>query len=55
VSGEIKHVTSAVTVTATFGLDASGNPTACPGAGHYYLEIVWTGPRGNSLTAILPY
>jgi hypothetical protein len=55
VSGEIKHVTSAVTVTATFGLDASGNPTVCPGAGHYYFEIVWTGPRGNSITAILPY
>lgn len=55
VSGEIKHVTSSVTATATFGLDASGNPTGCPGTGHYYFEITWTGPRGNSLTAILPY
>jgi hypothetical protein len=55
VSGEIKHVTPNVTANATFGLDASGNPTSCPGSGHYYLKVVWTGSGGNSLTVIVPY
>ena len=55
VSGEIKHQTQALTATATFGLDASGNPTSCPGSGHYYFKVVWTGPGGNSLTIIMPY
>ncbi|HMG66536.1 MAG TPA: hypothetical protein VK588_02585 [Chitinophagaceae bacterium] len=55
VSGEVKHVTPNVTATATFGLDATGVPTACPGSGHYYLKVVWTGPGGTSLTVILPY
>jgi hypothetical protein len=41
--------------TITFGLDASGNPTTCPGTGSYYMEIVWTGANGRSLPIILPY
>jgi len=55
VSGEIKHVTPAVTLTTTFGLDASGNATSCPGTGHYYFEAVWTGAGGKSFTVIMPY
>jgi hypothetical protein len=55
VSGEVKHTTPQVTATATFGLDASGLPTSCPGSGHYYYKVVWTGVNGNSLTVILPY
>jgi hypothetical protein len=55
VSGKIKHVTPLVTATATFGLDAAGNPTSCPGAGNYYLKAVWTGVNGNSISIILPY
>ncbi len=56
VSGQIKHVTPLVTATATFGLDASGSPTSCPGTnGHYYFKVIWTGPGGNSLTVIMPY
>jgi hypothetical protein len=55
VSGEIKHVTPLVTATATFGLDATGSPTSCPGSGHYYFKVVWTGVNGNSLTVIMPY
>lgn len=55
VSGEVKHVTPNVTATATFGLDATGVPTSCPGNGHYYLKVIWTGPGGTSLTVILPY
>ncbi len=55
VSGEVKHVTPLVTATATFGLDATGAPTSCPGTGHYYFKVVWTGNGGNSLTVIMPY
>jgi hypothetical protein len=54
-SGQVKHTTTNVTVTATFGLDASGNPTSCPGTGNYYVKLTWTGPNGNTLTTILPY
>jgi hypothetical protein len=56
VSGKIMHTAPAITATATFGLDATGNPTTCPGlTGHYYFQLVWTGIGGNSHTLILPY
>jgi hypothetical protein len=55
VSGKVEHKLPLVTAVATFGLDASGNPTSCPGAGHYYFEVVWTGTAGNTHTIILPY
>lgn len=53
-SGEIKHEGFATSVV-TFGLDSAGNPTTCPGTGHYYLKITWTGPGGNSSSVIHPY
>ncbi|MGZ8545500.1 MAG: hypothetical protein ACXWV0_09400, partial [Flavisolibacter sp.] len=53
-SGEIKHQGFA-TSTVTFGLDASGNPTSCPGSGNYYYKLVWNGPNGGSHQAINPY
>lgn len=53
-SGEIKHQGFA-TSTVTFGLNASGAPTTCPGTGLYYYKLVWTGPNGGSISAILPY
>lgn len=55
VSGEVVNTRPNVTSTATFGLDASGNPTSCPGSGHYYMKIVWVGSGGTSHTAIIPY
>jgi hypothetical protein len=55
ISGEVKHITPLVTATVTFGLNADGNPTSCPGTGHYYFKVVWTGSNGNSLTLIMPY
>ena len=55
VSGEVQHVTPAVTLVTTFGLDATGNPTACPGTGSYYFKAVWTGSGGKSITIIMPY
>lgn len=55
VSGKVSHATTLFNATVTFGLDASGNPTGCPGAGSYYLKIAWTGPSGIPRTVILPY
>jgi hypothetical protein len=34
-SGKVTHTTNLFNASATFGLDASGNPTTCPGAGYY--------------------
>ncbi len=53
-TGEIKHKISSATATATFGLDADGNPVSCP-SGNYYYKLVWVGPNGNSLTAMVAY
>jgi hypothetical protein len=41
--------------TITYGLDATGNATTCPGSGSYYMEIIWTGPNGRTYPIILPY
>jgi hypothetical protein len=42
--------------TITYGLDATGLATSCPGSGNYYLEATWTFPNGKSTTPIiLPY
>lgn len=53
-AGEIKHEGFA-TAMATFGLNASGQPTTCPGTGNYYYRLAYTGPLGNSVSVILPY
>jgi len=54
-SGQVVHTRPADTSTVTFGLDATGNPTSCPGTGSYYMKIVWVGSGGLSHTVILPY
>lgn len=54
--GEITHKTEVFSVTATFGLDASGTPTTCPGTGKYYYKLGWTrNTNGNTFTLLLPY
>lgn len=53
-AGEVTH-SGFGTATATFGLDATGNPTSCPGTGHYYFKLSWTGPNGTTASTILPY
>ncbi len=55
VSGKVVHKTNRFEASATFGLDATGNPTTCPGTGHYYMKLEWTGAAGNTHTSILPY
>jgi hypothetical protein len=54
VSGQVTHYRADITTTATFGLDATGNATSCPGTGKYYLKLVWA-DNVNSYTVILPY
>mgnify|MGYP006899130240 CR=1 FL=1 len=53
--GWVKHLTQAFTTDVTFGLDAQGNPTSCPGTNSYYMKIVLTAANGNTHTTILPY
>ncbi len=54
-AGHIRHSRLVRTVDVTFGLDANGNPTTCPGLGAYYMKIVWVNAAGNTVTVILPY
>jgi len=51
--GEVKVIRPAVTTDITFGLDATGNPTSCPGDGTYYFKLVWQASK--TYTFILPY
>jgi hypothetical protein len=45
-----------ITSVITYGLDATGNPTTCPGTGYYYAKLVWTNSAtGKSYTFIYPY
>lgn len=55
VSGEVSHQRLSTTAVVTFGLDSAGNPTSCPGLGHYYYKLVYTGANGVVRTYILPY
>lgn len=54
-SGALLHTTPLFSSTATFGLDANGNSTTCPGLGNYFVKIGWTGPAGNTQSVIVPY
>jgi len=54
-SGEVKHNRIASNATVTFGLNANGQPTSCPGLNPFYFKLVWTGPAGITYTAIHPY
>ena len=54
-SGQVKHQRMQSESVVTFGLNAQGNPTTCPGAAPFYFKAVWTGPNGNSITVIHPY
>jgi hypothetical protein len=54
-AGQVEHATALFNTVVTFGLDATGNPTGCPGNNPYYMKIVWTGPAGNPHTIIWPY
>jgi archaellum component FlaF (FlaF/FlaG flagellin family) len=54
-AGAVEHKTSMFNGTATFGLDATGSPTSCPGTDNYYFKMEWTAPGGTSYSRILPY
>jgi len=42
-------------LTVTFGLDANGAATSCPGTGTYYLKADWTDAHGTAHSVIRPY
>jgi hypothetical protein len=55
VSGQNTVITDKGTVVITYGLDANGESTTCPGTGTYYFKLVWTGVNGKTYTIIHPY
>ncbi len=55
VSGQNTVINDLGTSVITYGLDAEGNPTGCPGSGTYYYKLVWTGVNGKTFTIIRPY
>ena len=55
VSGQNTVITDKGTAVITYGLDANGDPTGCPGSGTYYYKLVWTGVNGKTYTIIRPY
>ncbi|HCL83524.1 MAG TPA: hypothetical protein DIC22_06080 [Chitinophagaceae bacterium] len=55
VSGQNTVKSDKGTSVITYGLDAAGEPTGCPGSGTYYFKLVWTGANGNTFTIIRPY
>jgi hypothetical protein len=55
-SGQTETIRTALTLTITYGLDSSGNPTGCPGDGYYYFKAVWVlKASGKTYTYIAPY
>jgi hypothetical protein len=55
VSGQHTVITDKGTAVITYGLDATGEPTGCPGLGNYYFKLVFTGVNGKIYTIIWPY
>ncbi|MEJ0101015.1 MAG: hypothetical protein WDO19_00020 [Bacteroidota bacterium] len=55
VSGAAIHTGAFGVATSTFGLDATGAATSCPGTGSYYFKTVFIGVNSNTYTFILPY
>lgn len=56
VSGVTLHTNPLFTAETTYGLDATGAATGCPGStGTYYFKVVLTGAAGTSKTIIMPY
>jgi hypothetical protein len=55
-SGKIVHTKIARPITVTFGLDAQGNPTTCPGPGNpYYFKAEWTNLQNVTKSVIVRY
>lgn len=54
VSGQTENIRPKITTTITYGLDANGDPTGCPGTGTYYFKAVWV-IDGKTYTYIAPY
>lgn len=55
VSGIAVHTGILGVATTTFGLDATGVATSCPGTGSYYFKTVFVSASNKTYTFILPY
>ena len=44
-----------IKMIVTYGLNADGNPTSCPGTGSYYMKIVINKKDGTQVTKIVAY
>jgi len=55
VSGIAIHTGALGVATTTFGLDATGAVTSCPGTGNYYFKTVFVSVTDKTYTFILPY
>jgi hypothetical protein len=56
VSGQNTVTISKGVAVITYGLDANGDPTGCPGLdASYYFKLVFTGTNGKIYTIIWPY
>lgn len=53
-SGQVTHAGFG-TATTTYGLNATGEPTSCPGTASYYCKVSWTGPAGHTYNALFQY
>jgi hypothetical protein len=54
--GVVIHGTADYSATVTFGLDATGAVSGCPGESeHYYYKLDWTRKNGNHFSVLLPY
>jgi hypothetical protein len=54
-SGKVLHSRLAHSLEVTYGLNAQGVATGCPGPNPYFYKAVWTGANGNTQTIIHPY
>ncbi|MEI9810174.1 MAG: hypothetical protein WDO16_21170 [Bacteroidota bacterium] len=54
-SGSVSHTTPLFQASVTFGLNASGNATGCPGTGNYYYKVEWVRANNDTLKVIRPY
>ena len=55
VSGKIAYTKLERPVTITYGLNAAGVATTCPGTGHYYYKIEWTTIKNIAHSVIHSY
>ncbi|WP_418251511.1 hypothetical protein [Flavisolibacter tropicus] len=54
-AGQVQHEQHGTTATTTFGLNADGVATGCPGSGTYYCKLEWKGLNNNVRSVVVAY